>query len=361
MAYIFHEKLDLGESAKNCLNNLLQGPRFKDSHIEKLNAKYSRISSDTSGKNFHFGHVHPNVLKNALKKHKIELIDGSSDDGMLLILDECPDQAGFIIHSRHHWLAVRKIEGYWWNLDSHLRRPKLIEEDVISDFCQDKEQDEETSIYICRLVGVDDDEQFLPQVEGDDLNEDELANSQLYHNLDHCVMEDSLSMFEVITLHDPKGGLAEELGIVPTAHTLQLWYRDRERMVCEFEWVNVLEIEELGTGNDESATSAAGNSEVDAKSEIDNAELDEEDAEPTNIQFRVHHAGIFIFACDESELLAQVCKDRKIASLFGWDFQDTTLYLCFTASQPKTLKKKKEAPRGGWLLAHDERSKSCAC
>ena len=106
----------------------------------------------------------------------------------------------------------------------------------------DKEQDEGTAIYICRRLDADGNPQNLPEVQEEDLPQD-LANSQLYHDMEACVEEDTTVMYDAVTVHDPKGGMAEEVGLVANVGALQIWYRDRERMICEFAWRKIQEVE----------------------------------------------------------------------------------------------------------------------
>lgn len=74
------------------------------------------------------------VLRSAVNfpPHSLNLVSMAASDPAAS--GDITSYSGFIIHQSQHWFAVRKIHGYWWNLDSLLDYPQHISEFYLAAF-----------------------------------------------------------------------------------------------------------------------------------------------------------------------------------------------------------------------------------
>lgn len=77
------------------------------------------------------------IILEALKKMKLELVSIDAIDKK----EDLNNKTGFICNSSAHWIAIRKINGTWYNLNSlGMRLPEIISEFYLSAFMMSVKQ-----------------------------------------------------------------------------------------------------------------------------------------------------------------------------------------------------------------------------
>lgn len=128
--YIYHERQESALCGQHCLNNLLQGPFFTAPDLASIAAEldmkerelgiYASANVDDSG-NFSI-----QVLRSALQRYNgIDLPVWSKGQVP-------PTTQGFIVNRSEHWIAIRKIYGKWWNLNSVNEKPEFVSDFYLS-------------------------------------------------------------------------------------------------------------------------------------------------------------------------------------------------------------------------------------
>lgn len=128
----------------HCINSLLQGPFFEPDmlkdiavHLDEEEAKLMGI--DPKKKHYKSvnydrdGNYNIQVITEALKIYGVEIQPKKKED-LDKILNSSPsdiDLQGFILNSTSHWIALRKINGLWFNLNSTNPSPGP---QIVSDF-----------------------------------------------------------------------------------------------------------------------------------------------------------------------------------------------------------------------------------
>lgn len=129
------EKQESALCGTHCLNNLLQGPYFSEIDMAQIahtlddrertlmaedgtdsNAYLAYMAADSSNVD-ESGNFSVEVLATCLRNFNLELINLSSPD-CSAIRENLLAQTGFICNLQSHWLALRKLGGRWWNLNS---------------------------------------------------------------------------------------------------------------------------------------------------------------------------------------------------------------------------------------------------
>ena len=77
------------------------------------------------------GNYNIQVLSEALKDHKCEIIPLKNSEADKLLKNQYDSLEAFIFNSSTHWFAIRKIENIWFNLNSTNSIPGP---QIISDF-----------------------------------------------------------------------------------------------------------------------------------------------------------------------------------------------------------------------------------
>ena len=135
--HIYHEKQLSLLCGVHALNNLLQGPLFGAGDLAEiahwLDAKESALVG-----NFHerasprvdplTGDFSIEVLTTALDKHGIRLLNADHELVAEQVGSSPHEEEAFLCHQGAHWLTLRKLAGLWWDLNSQLDRPRLIDE-----------------------------------------------------------------------------------------------------------------------------------------------------------------------------------------------------------------------------------------
>ena len=125
----------------HCMNALLQGPYFDEGSLSEIAVALDKEEAELLGgeANLEFKNVAPDgnyniqVLSKALKQFgDIEVVPFYSKENEELVMTE---EQGFICHNGDHWVAIRKINGVWYNVNSTCVLPPGPQ--TISDFMLD--------------------------------------------------------------------------------------------------------------------------------------------------------------------------------------------------------------------------------
>eukprot|EP01031_Cornospumella_fuschlensis_P036483 gene36483-44260_t len=145
--YVYHEVQESALCGQHCLNNLLQGPFFTAVDLatiaqdldeqERLLGNQDSLRASANVDNS--GNFSIQVLRTALQSFSgIDLRVWFQKSGH----DADPtQQKGFIVNRSEHWIAIRKIHGRWWNLNSTNERPELVSEFYLSALLQQLRDD----------------------------------------------------------------------------------------------------------------------------------------------------------------------------------------------------------------------------
>ena len=137
--YIYFEK-QLGGMlcGVHCINSLLQGPYFDEISMSQIAVQLDQEERDLlggdaqaalamgsqlkSGQTSHNvandGNFSIQVLKKALVQFGKIDCEHIENPNIKASIKDYADEEAFICHSVDHWLAIRKIEGVWYNLNS---------------------------------------------------------------------------------------------------------------------------------------------------------------------------------------------------------------------------------------------------
>lgn len=136
MKFIYHERQESALCGQHCLNNLLQGPLFTAADLASIAAEldsqeralgtHERDSANVDDS----GNFSIQVLRVALQRYSgIDLRVWFQKSGR----DKEPsEQKAFIVNRSEHWIAIRKIHGKWWNLNSVNDVPELVSDFYLS-------------------------------------------------------------------------------------------------------------------------------------------------------------------------------------------------------------------------------------
>ncbi|KAM3134346.1 hypothetical protein pb186bvf_013631 [Paramecium bursaria] len=126
------------------VNSLLQGPFYNEfdlaqlgqdldkKEIELMGADPNKFKSSNVGLD---GNFSIQVLSEAIKILGIEEIQ--SVDAQINQNQDLSNENGFICNSQHHWFAIRKVGGIWYNLNSTNKHgPEIISDFYLSAFLQ---------------------------------------------------------------------------------------------------------------------------------------------------------------------------------------------------------------------------------
>ncbi|KAL1507476.1 hypothetical protein AB1Y20_008312 [Prymnesium parvum] len=140
--FLYHEKQLSAMCGVHALNNLLQGPHFGvgdlaewayqlDSRERALLAPSAapppspRVDPLT-------GNFNLDVLSAALRGLDVELTHADHAAVAERVARGAEEEEeAFLCHVRSHWLALRKLCGVWWNLDSRLPRPLAVPHEAL--------------------------------------------------------------------------------------------------------------------------------------------------------------------------------------------------------------------------------------
>jgi josephin len=139
---IHHEKQSVSmHCGVHCINNLLGKERFSSDDFEQIAEKLCHPSSWWNPHKawLGLGNYDVNVLEYALKEsqncvfrwHDNRQTFSSAaleqDCSELVLNQVCDGWVSWLVGARH-WLAVRRIEGEWYNLDSLKKAPEQLDD-----------------------------------------------------------------------------------------------------------------------------------------------------------------------------------------------------------------------------------------
>lgn len=178
---IYHEKQVKEFCALHALNNLFQEEdAFTKAELD--NICYSLSPNDWINPHkslFGFGNYDINVIMAALQKKNCEAIwfDKRKDPNCLILNNikgfilnlpiDSRFKFGFSPMKSRHWIAIREVEGNYYNLDSKLDSPKLIGSDgEVVDYLREELKCQEKELFVVVSEEVEISQSWL--VDGND-------------------------------------------------------------------------------------------------------------------------------------------------------------------------------------------------
>jgi len=164
--YIYHEKQDAGLCAVHCLNALLQGQVFNEIDLAEIAHKFD---DDEKKMMMELGTDDPNFLKYMAEdsgnladdgNYSIQVITKAlevmglmatplSNPSMIESRMNPLNEEAFICNMQSHWLAIRKIYGKYYNLNSLLSAPQVLSDFYLSAFL-DTLQGQGYTVFVVR-------------------------------------------------------------------------------------------------------------------------------------------------------------------------------------------------------------------
>jgi len=174
---MYHEHQSLALCALHSLNNLFQGTAFSKTHLDDI---CKRLSPDSGLWNPHkscvgLGNYDVNVIMAALeskdcsavwfdRRKDPRIIDVTKIVGFILNIPSEPKFGPIRIPfiRRKHWIAVREIEGTYYNLDSKLDYPEVIgDEQALVSFLRETLQCREKELFIVVSKNIEQDSSWV--------------------------------------------------------------------------------------------------------------------------------------------------------------------------------------------------------
>jgi len=123
--FIYHELQESALCGQHCMNNLLQNRCFTEMQLgtiaQQLDAEERMLGVTESANVDATGNFSIQVLRRALQQsHNIELVTWGGGNPLA--------EDGYIVNRKEHWFAFRKINGRWFNLNSTMERPEVIQD-----------------------------------------------------------------------------------------------------------------------------------------------------------------------------------------------------------------------------------------
>ncbi|KAK9805704.1 hypothetical protein WJX72_012559 [[Myrmecia] bisecta] len=137
-AEVYHERQSRQLCLKHTLNNLLQHQAFTQRELDDLafTLTNTRVPFLNPHRTVFLGNYDVNVLELALQQHGKELVWFDMRDTELrsLDLDQCwaiivnVKSTGLLaqLFGGRHWFGLRRLNGFWYNLDSELKAPAMF-------------------------------------------------------------------------------------------------------------------------------------------------------------------------------------------------------------------------------------------
>lgn len=138
---VYWEKQGAGRMcALHCLNSVLQGPHFTEAELSAIGLEldqkerqlmaeggthsedYQAFLAEGSGNVAEDGYFNISVLIECLRRKRIHCICQKNVGDH----EEAGIDFGYILNHSDHWLALRKVHGTWYNLDSMKPAPTVI-------------------------------------------------------------------------------------------------------------------------------------------------------------------------------------------------------------------------------------------
>jgi len=165
-ALVYHERQDAGLCGVHCLNTLLQGPYFTevdlmtlavelDKNEKRLMAEmgtettdYLKFMAEDSGNVADDGNYSIQVLSEALKVWNLTVHAFGSPE-MSDVKKNPQAEEAFICNLSSHWLTIRRIDNYWFDLNSVRKVPNHLSPLYLGLFLDTLQQSGYT-VYIVR-------------------------------------------------------------------------------------------------------------------------------------------------------------------------------------------------------------------
>jgi len=137
---IYHERQNRMMCAKHAINNLLQEAKFTESDLDQIGRKLSPEAWVNRHKTPLLGNYDVNVVIKALQDlsytvdwfdKRLNPLDQTFENVFGFILNIPTSYSLGFVNFWHgkHWVAVRKINDAWYNLDSKISAPQKIGDD----------------------------------------------------------------------------------------------------------------------------------------------------------------------------------------------------------------------------------------
>ena len=151
MHEVYHEKQSLQLCALHVLNNIFQEQRFSKADLDKICETLSQNWINPHRSFFGLGNFDVNVIMFALqekgfeakwfdKRRTLSALEMDNIFGFILNVPNSYKALGLIPlpgFSRKHWIALKKLEDGYYNLDSNLKVPlKFSDEQAFKDFIE---------------------------------------------------------------------------------------------------------------------------------------------------------------------------------------------------------------------------------
>mmetsp|Transcript_15280 Transcript_15280/g.24031 ORF Transcript_15280/g.24031 Transcript_15280/m.24031 type:complete len:517 (+) Transcript_15280:937-2487(+) len=169
---LYHEKQELEMCLLHAINSLLQEKYFTSKHLNDICKELAPNKLINPHKSMlQTGNYDANVLMMALAQKEIEvqwfdkrkLQQVDLDDVKFLEPDDkyecigfilnCPQKAMFKLFERRHWLTIKRIDQFWYNLDSKLKEPLKFEHTQdATKFVKDALDTNSAELMICRKL-----------------------------------------------------------------------------------------------------------------------------------------------------------------------------------------------------------------
>eukprot|EP00485_Elphidium_margaritaceum_P024770 CAMPEP_0202714002 /NCGR_PEP_ID=MMETSP1385-20130828/62267_1 /ASSEMBLY_ACC=CAM_ASM_000861 /TAXON_ID=933848 /ORGANISM="Elphidium margaritaceum" /LENGTH=455 /DNA_ID=CAMNT_0049374563 /DNA_START=17 /DNA_END=1384 /DNA_ORIENTATION=- len=165
---LYHESQKLEMCLMHALNSLVQDKQFTSIDLDEICKELAPNKLINPHKSLLFtGNYDANVLIMALQRKDIDVQwydarkanEFDLDNSTMLAPNANVQFVGFILNNpykkmlilRRHWLTIKKIDNFWWNLDSRLPEPKRFDNaNICTKFIRDALKTNNAELLICR-------------------------------------------------------------------------------------------------------------------------------------------------------------------------------------------------------------------
>lgn len=113
------------------------GSRLQRGSLEELGRSLDEIEKSVAGEDsageFQSSNFGPGgnfgiqVLELALQRFSLDLSSATSPEGRRRMADPAQEGRAFICNRRNHWYTIRQVSQLWWDLESRLPTPRLMQ------------------------------------------------------------------------------------------------------------------------------------------------------------------------------------------------------------------------------------------
>jgi len=151
---IYHEKQIGGLCASHCMNNLLQEAVFDEVELSEIGLDLDRreraagLGGMESQNVRADGFFSVQVISSALQRKGLTTMMIGSEEAKEAKKNPTKE-VGFILNRSEHWFALRRLGGYWFDLNSTYQKPKVVSDTYLSMLLQQMTQDG-YSVFVVR-------------------------------------------------------------------------------------------------------------------------------------------------------------------------------------------------------------------